>query len=225
MGKRISSIKKKVDATKQYALDQAITLLCELSNTKFDESLEAHFRLGIDPKKGDQLVRGTVSLPHGTGKTVRVAAFVSENKVDEAKKAGADIAGAEDLVADIKKSQKTDFDVALATPDMMSKLAPIAKTLGTRGLMPNPKNDTVTTDVTKTITELKKGKVAYKNDDTANLHLAVGKVSFGPEKLIENVETVLESLKRSKPSGTKGLFIKSLYLTTSMGPSVQIILI
>ena len=222
MSKRTQALAAKVDKTRSYTMSEAISVLTEIASTNFDESLEMHFRLGIDPKKGDQLVRGTVSLPNGTGKNVRVAAFVPESKVKEAKDAGADIAGAQDLIDDIKKSQKTNFDVAIATPEMMAKIGPIAKTLGTRGLMPNPKSDTVTTDPAATIAELKKGKVAFKNDDTANLHLAVGKVSFGAEKLQENVEAVMEMIKKSKPSSAKGIFIKALHLTTTMGPSVKV---
>ncbi len=221
-GKRLGALTKKVDKTKKYTVADAVALLTEISNAKFDESVELHFRLGIDPKKGDQQLRGTVSLPHGTGKEVRIAAFVPESKIAEAKAAGAVLAGDEELVGDIAKSQKTDFDVAVATPDMMPKIGKIAKILGTRGLMPNPKNDTVTPDPVKAIEELKKGKVAFKNDSTANLHLAVGKVSFGNEKLAENIESAVEAVKKAKPSGSKGTYLKAIHLTTTMGPSVAV---
>ena len=167
-------------------------------------------------------MRGTVTLPHGTGKSVRVAVFASESLQAVAKEAGADLVGGEDLIADIKKSEKTDFDVAVATPDMMAKMGPIAKILGTRGLMPNPKNDTVTNDVKRIITELKKGKVTFKNDDTANLHLAVGKVSFGKDKLAENVIALLDAVQKIKPRTAKGTYMKTIALTTTMGPSVRI---
>ena len=183
--------KLEFDKTKAYSIEEAIELAKKLSKTKFNATVEAHFRLGIDPRKGDQQVRAAVSLPHGTGKTVRVAAFVSPEKEKEVKAAGADFAGSEDLIAQIKKTEKTDFEVAVAEPAMMKNLAQIAKILGTRGLMPSPKNETVTPDPAKAVAELKKGKISFKNDDTANVHVPIGKISFKTEELVENFSTLL----------------------------------
>ncbi len=214
--------KKEFDKLTVYPLTEAITLVKKLDKAKFDASIEVHIRLGINPKKGDQQVRTAVSLPHGTGKSVKVAAFVSDDKIEEAKKAGADYAGNEDLVAEIKKTEKTDFQVAVAEPAMMKNLAKIAKILGTRGLMPSPKNDTVTPDPISAIAELKKGKISFKNDDTANIHAAIGKVSFDDKKLTENFDALLDAIKKAKPTGAKGVYIKNITLASSMGPGVKI---
>lgn len=189
---------------------------------KFDASVELHANLGIDPRKSDQQIRATITLPHGTGKTKKVAAFVSSNNEVVAKEAGADFVYGEDDIAEIKNTGKIDFDVAVATPDMMPKLAVAARVLGPRGLMPNPKTDTVGTDVKKMIDELKKGKMSFKNDDTSNIHVIVGKVSFDDAKLVENITALLDTLKKVKPAATKGTYLKSLFLTSSMGPSVKI---
>ncbi len=210
-----------VDKTKVYTLDEAIALVKETSTVKFDASVEIHARLGINPKKGDQQIRATVVLPHGTGKTTRIAAFVGANDEQAAKDAGADLVLGEEEIKDIKTTGKADFDVAVATPEMMPKLAVAARVLGPRGLMPNPKTGTVGPNVTQMITDLKKGKTAFKNDDTANIHQIVGKVSFDNQKLQENIETFLETLKKIKPNSTKGTYIKTMYLTSSMGPSVK----
>lgn len=210
------------DKAKTYTLEEAISLTKNLSKVKFDASVEVHFRLGIDPKKGDQQIRTAVSLPHGTGKQVTVAAFVNADKVDEVKKAGADIVGNEDLIAEIKKTEKTDFDVAVAEPAMMKNLAQIAKILGTRGLMPSPKNETVSPDPAKAVAELKKGKVSFKNDDTANIHVVIGKTSFEDEKLIENFKTINEAIKKAKPAKAKGTYIENISLSSSMGPGVKV---
>lgn len=209
------------DKQKVYPIDQAIELTKNLSKTKFDATVELHLRLGIDPKKGDQQIRTAVSLPHGTGKTVRVAAFVSTDKEAEVKKAGADMVGNEDLIAEIKKTEKTDFDVAVAEPAMMKNLAQIAKILGTRGLMPSPKNETVTPDPAKAVEELKKGKVSFKNDDTANIHVAIGKVSFKNKQLKENFEAIVAAIKKAKPAASKGVYIKNISISSSMGPGVK----
>ncbi len=166
------------DKMKVYSIKEGIELVKQISKEKFDASVEAHFRLGIDPRKGDQQIRTAVSLPHGTGKSIKIAAFVSDDKIEACKKAGADYAGSEDLIAEIKKTEKTDFQVAVAEPAMMRHLAQIAKILGTRGLMPSPKNETVTPNPAKACEELKKGKVSFKNDDTRNIHVSIGKVSF-----------------------------------------------
>ncbi len=210
------------DKAKFHSIEEAIKLVKELGKEKFDASVEAHFRLSIDPKKGDQQIRSTVNLPHGTGKTIKVAAFVSELKEESCKKAGADIFGGDELIAKIKKTEKTDFQVAVAEPDMMRKLGPIAKILGTRGLMPSPKNDTVTPTPEKAIEELKKGKTSFKNDDTANLHVIIGKKSFDTTKLIENFSALLEAVMKAKPSSSKGTYIKNIALSSSMGPGVKV---
>jgi large subunit ribosomal protein L1 len=219
--KKVSEIPE-LDKLKKYPLAEAIQLSKSLSKTKFDASVEAHFRLGIDPKKGDQQIRSAVSLPHGTGKNVRVAAFVSPDKEKEAKDAGADLVGSEDLIAEIKKTEKTDFEVAVAEPAMMKNLSQIAKILGTRGLMPSPKNETVTPNPAKAIQELKKGKISFKNDDTANIHVAIGKVSFDDNKLADNYTTILNTIKKLKPAKSKGVFIKNITMTTSMGPGIKV---
>ncbi len=210
------------DKNLAYGIEEALDMTKKLSKAKFDASVEVHFRLGIDPKKGDQQVRSAVSLPHGTGKTVKVAAFVSADKIKEVKDAGADYAGNDDLIAEIKKTEKTDFEVAVAQPEMMRVLAPIAKILGTRGLMPSPKNDTVTPDPAKAVKELKKGKVSFKNDDTGNIHVAIGKVSFDTDKLLGNFNTLFEAIKKAKPTSSKGLYIKNVAISSSMGPGIKI---
>ncbi len=222
LSKRLKEAKTKIDTQKVYPAEEALKLVKETSGVKFDASVEVHVRLGIDPKKGDQIVRNSVVLPHGTGKTVKIAAFVSDDKKAEAKSLGADIVGGEDLINDIKKTSKTDFDVAVTMPEMMPKLAAIAKVLGQKGLMPNPKTGTIGPDLKKMISELKKGKVSYKNDANANIHLSIGKVSFDEAKLLENFKTFMDSLKKSKPQTLKGTYIKALYLTSSMGPSIKV---
>jgi len=220
--KRLKEAKSKVDQNKLYKIEEAMALIKGVAQVKFDASVEVHAKLGIDPKKGDQIVRASVVLPHGTGKKVKVAAFVTEDKVKVAKEAGADLVGAEALIEEIKKTNKTDFDVAVTTPDMMPKLAAIAKILGQKGLMPNPKTGTIGPDLKKMITELKQGKISYKNDDTSNIHLSIGKVSFEEKKLVENFQIFFDSLKKAKPQSIKGTYIKSLYLSSSMGPSIKL---
>ena len=210
------------DKTKAYPIAEAMELAKKLSKTKFDASIEVHFRLGIDIKKGEQQVRIAVNLPHGTGKTVKVAAFVSPAKEKEAREAGADYVGSEELIAQIKKTEKTDFKVAVAEPVLMKNLGQIAKILGTRGLMPSPKNDTVTPDPAKAIRELKKGKVNLKNDDTGNVHVAIGKISFDSQKLIENFQVLLEAVRKAKPSSSKGVYLKNVTICSTMGPGIRI---
>ncbi len=212
------------DANKAYSIAEAVELTKKLSKTKFDASVEVHFRLGIDTKKGEQQVRLAVSLPNGTGKTVKVAAFVTPEKEKETREAGADYVGGDDLINEIKKTEKTDFQVAVAEPAIMKNLAAIAKILGTRGLMPSPKNETVTPNPAKAVAELKKGKVSLKNDDTGNVHVAIGKISFENNKLVENFETLLEAIKKAKPATSKGIYIKSVYLSSTMGPGLKIAL-
>ncbi len=212
------------DKSKAYPIAEAIELAKKLSKTKFDGSIEAHFRLGIDTKKGEQQVRLAVSLPHGTGKTVRVAAFVTPGKEKETRDAGADLVGGEELIAEIKKTEKTDFQVAVAEPGLMKNLAVIAKILGTRGLMPSPKNETVTPDPAKAVAELKKGKISMKNDDTGNLHVAIGKVSFDTIKLADNFNVLLDAVRKAKPATSKGVYLKSVTLNATMGPGLKIAL-
>lgn len=222
MGKRMKDLETKVDKTKVYPLAEAIALVKETSTVKFDASIEVHVRLGINPKKSDQQIRATVVMPHGTGKTKRVAAFVGPNHEKEAKDAGADLVLGEEEIATIKQTGKVDFDVAVATPDMMPKLAVAAKVLGPKGLMPNPKTDTVGTDVKGMVEALKKGKAAFKNDDGGNVHQSVGKVSFDNATLEENIAAFMDALRKAKPTGVKGAYLKGMYLTSSMGPSVKV---
>lgn len=222
MSKRMDTLNAKIDKNKVYTLEEAIKLVKETSTVKFDASVEAHVKLGIDTKKSDQQVRSTVSLPHGTGKTKKVAAFVTANDEKTAKEAGADFVYGEEDIKKIKDTGKVEFEVAIATPDMMPKLAVAAKVLGPKGLMPNPKTDTVGTDVKKMITELKKGKAAFKNDDNGIIHIAIGKVSFDEKQLIENFTELIEALKKAKPNSAKGIFISSIHLTSSMGPAVKV---
>lgn len=210
------------DKLKTYSAIEAIGILKKINHSKFDPSVEIHIRLGINPKKSDQQVRGAVSLPHGTGKSVRVAAFVSPENEADCKKAGADLVGGEDLIAKIKKTEKTDFEVAIAEPLMMRNLAVIAKILGTRGLMPSPKNDTVSLTPAKAVEELKKGKISFKNDDTSNLHAVIGKLSFEDKKLVENLQALIDNIRKVKPSSAKGSYIKGASICASMSPSVKI---
>ena len=220
LSKRIKDLKSKVEQDKVYSLEEAVKLVKETSNVKFDASVEIHTHLGIDPKKGDQIVRSSVVLPNGNGKTKRIVAFTT--KVDEAKKAGADVIGDEEYIASLKKEGKCDFDVAVATPEIMPKLGQIAKMLGQKGLMPNPKSGTIGTDLEKMVGDLKKGKESFKNDDSANVHISVGKVSFEDSKLIENIKAFIEELRKIKPSSIKGTYMKSVSLSSSMGPSVKV---
>lgn len=213
-----------IDKTKTYTPAEGLALAKQTSRVKFDASIEVHCKLGIDPKKGEQQVRGNITFPHSTGKTKRVAAFVDPNNEDKAKEYGADLVGGEQLISEIASSGKIDFDVAIAIPAMMPKLAKIAKLLGPKGLMPNPKAETVTTDLKKTIAELKKGKLAFKNDDTGNVHLAIGKASLINEQLLENFTAFMDILKRSKPASSKGIFIQSCILSSTMGPAIKIAL-
>lgn len=217
----MKDLSSKVDKNKIYSLDEALTLAKETSGVKFDASVEVHISLGIDTKKTDQQIRASVVLPHGTGKTKKIAAFVSAEKEKEAKEAGADIIYTEEDIKKIKDTGKIDFEVAITTPDMMPKLAIIAKILGPRGLMPNPKTDTVGPNLKQMIADLKGGKVTFKNDDTGNIHQIIGKVSFDSEKLKENYLAFLDALKKAKPVNSKGTFIKGISLSTSMGPGIR----
>lgn len=220
--KRFKEAKTKVGKGKTFPVDEAVGMLKSLASAKFDETVEMHFNVGIDPKKGDQQIRGTIALPHGSGKKVRVAAFVDSANERLAKEAGADLVGTEETIAEIAKTGKIDFDVAVALPVMMPKLAKAARVLGPRGLMPNPKTDTVGPHIDKMIKEQKGGKVAFKNDDTANVHVTVGKASFEAAKLADNVKAVIEALRKAKPVSSKGIYIKSATLTSSMGPAIRL---
>ena len=220
--KRFQKIAKLVDPAKAYKPADAIALAKQTAKTKFDGSIELHIRLGIDPKKGEQQVRGAVTLPSGTGKTKTIAAFVSEGKEKEAKDAGADVVGGANLIDQIKQSGATTFEVAVATPDMMPKLAGIARILGPKGLMPSPKNETITTDLKKTIKELKGGKINFKNDDTGNLHQIIGKASFTADQLLANYTVLMEAILRAKPASAKGTFLRSVSVNATMGPGVHV---
>lgn len=222
-GEKYTEGKAKISRTTFYTPADAVKLAKETATTKFDSSVELHVRVSIDPSKGEQQVRSTVVLPFSKGSTKRVIAFVNEAKIGEAKEAGADIIANEATIEEIAKTQKIDFDVAVATPDMMAKLAKVARILGPRGLMPNPKTDTVGVDVKRMISELKKGKVAFKNDDTANLHLVIGKVSQSVEELVANFEAAMDSIRKAKPATAKGTYLKSAFVTTTMGPSVKVV--
>lgn len=210
----------KIDKNKVYSVSEAVKLVKENKIAKFDESVEIHIRMDIDPKKGDQQVRGAMVLPNGTGKSKKIA-VATTTKIDEAKKAGADIVGAEDLIEKIKAG-KIEFDILVATPEMMPKLAPIAKILGPKGLMPSPKAETVTDKIAETVEMLKKGKVSFKNDNTGNLHQVIGKVSFDEKKLEENLISFVDALQKSKPVGVKGKFIIGISICSTMGPAVRV---
>lgn len=220
--KRYTELKKLVDPKKLYSPEEAIALAKETSTTKFTGTLEIHINLGIDVKKGDQQVRGTILLPHSVGKTKKVAAFVPADKEKDAKDAGADIVGGEELIAELAKSGKIDFDVAVATPDMMPKLAKVAKILGPVGLMPNPKTDTVGANVKKMVEDVKKGKIAFKNDATGNIHQAFGKSDMPEAQLLENFSVFVEAVKKTKPASAKGAFLNSVTVTSTMGPGIRI---
>jgi len=210
-----------VDRENLYSPLQAAALAQKTSATKMDSTVEVALLLGVDPRKADQMVRGTVNLPHGTGKTARVVVFAVGDKAAEAEAAGADVVGSDDLIARIQGGW-TDFDAAIATPDQMAKVGRIARILGPRGLMPNPKTGTVTADVAKAVTEIKGGKINFRVDKAANLHLVIGKVSFPTEKLVENYAAALDEVLRSKPSAAKGKYLKKVTVTTTMGPGVQV---
>ena len=221
-GKRYVESSKLVDSTKLYEAKEALEIIEKMPKTKFDETVELHVRLGVDSKHADQQVRGTVVLPNGTGKSVKVLVFAKGPKAEEAEKAGADFLGAEELIPKIEKENWFDYDVIVATPDMMGVVGRLGKVLGPKGLMPNPKSGTVTMDVAKAISEIKSGKVEYRLDKTNIIHLGFGKVSFGTDKLLENYNTVMDAIIKAKPSAAKGQYIKSVYVTTTMGPSLSI---
>jgi large subunit ribosomal protein L1 len=220
-GKRYAKASESVDPEREYLPREAIAVLKGFPDAKFDETVEIAFRLGVDPRKADQMVRGTVSLPNGSGKTVRVAAFAQGPKATEAKQAGADIVGGEELVEQVIAGN-IDFDAAVATPDMMATVGKAGRVLGPRGLMPNPKTGTVTNDIGKAVEEIKGGKVEYKTDRTGNVHMIVGKKSFSEQQLLQNYLSVVDEILRARPSAAKGKYIKTLTISTTMGPGIAI---
>jgi large subunit ribosomal protein L1 len=220
-GKNIEKARTAVE-DRSYLLAEAVPLLQNVKFAKFDETVEVTLRLGVDPKHADQMVRGTVVLPHGLGKSKRVLVVASGEKVREAEAAGADFVGGEEMVEKIQKENWLDFDAIVATPDMMRALSRLGKLLGPRGLMPNPKTGTVTTDVGKAVQELKAGKVEYRTDKTALVHVPVGKISFEPDKLVENARAVIVSVIRAKPAAAKGKYVKAIYISSTMGPGISI---
>lgn len=222
MSKRYAESVKLVEANKEYDIKEALDVIEKMPKTKFDQTVELHVKLGVDSKHADQQVRGTVVLPNGTGKTQRVLVFAKGPKAEEAEKAGADFVGAEELIPKIQNENWFDYDVVVATPDMMGVVGRLGKVLGPKGLMPNPKSGTVTMDVTKAISEIKSGKVEYRLDKNNIIHLGFGKVSFGADKLLENYEVIMNAIIKAKPAAAKGQYIKSVALTTTMGPSIFI---
>jgi large subunit ribosomal protein L1 len=220
-GKKYREARNKVERTKRYPLHEALHLLPETSYARFDEGIDVAIRLGVDPKKPDQMVRGTVVLPHGTGKEVKVLVFAQGEKEKEAREAGSDYVGGEELVEKISQGW-LDFDKAIATPDMMKVVSTVGKILGPRGLMPNPKVGTVTFEVGKAVQDIKSGKVEFKVDKAGNLHVSVGKISFGQEKLQENVLALLDSVTKAKPASSKGAYVRGLTISTTMGPGIKV---
>lgn len=221
-GKRYEDATRRFDRSRLYGLVEALDLVKSLASAKFDETVELAVRLGVDPRKADQIVRGTVSLPAGTGKTVRVAVFAAAEAAQAARAAGADVVGADDLVERIQNQGFLDFDVAIATPDLMPQVGKLGRVLGPRGLMPNPKTGTVTTDVARAVAEFKAGRVEYRTDRYGNVHVPVGKVSFETEALAENVRAVMDELNRAKPASAKGRYVRKVTLSSSMGPGVYV---
>ena len=222
MSKRYAESAKLVEANKEYDIKEALDIIEKMPKTKFDQTVELHVKLGVDSKHADQQVRGTVVLPTGTGKTLTVLVFAKGPKAEEAEKAGADYVGAEELIPKIQNENWFDYDVVVATPDMMGVVGRLGKVLGPKGLMPNPKSGTVTMDVTKAIKEIKSGKVEYRLDKTNIIHLGFGKVSFGAEKLAENYDAIMGAIIKAKPSAAKGQYIRSVSISTTMGPGLYI---
>ena len=222
VSKRYAESAKLVDSKKEYEINEALELIEKMPKTKFDETVELHVKLGVDSKHADQQVRGTVVLPNGTGKTQKVLVFAKGPKAEEAEKAGADYVGAEELIPKIQNENWFDYDVVVATPDMMGVVGRLGKVLGPKGLMPNPKSGTVTMDVTKAINEIKSGKVEYRLDKTNIIHLGFGKVSFGAKKLAENYDVIMGAIIKAKPAAAKGQYIRSVSVSTTMGPGIYI---
>ena len=221
-GKKYSESIRAADVPKYYEVNEAVKNVLSTAKANFDETIELHVRLGVDPRQADQQVRGTVILPNGTGKTVKVLVIARGDKAEAALKAGADIVGAEDIIAKIQTQNFLDFDVVITTPDMMGQLGRVAKILGPKGLMPSPKSGTVTMDVVKAINETKAGKVEYRVDKTAIIHCPIGKKSFGEEKIAENFTTLMDAIVKAKPAAAKGIYVKSVTLASTMGPGVKV---
>ena len=221
-GKKYTDSTKLIDQSKFYDSDEALALVCQTAKAKFDETIELHVRLGVDSRHADQQVRGAVVLPNGTGKTVRTLVFARGDKAEAAKAAGADFVGAEDMVAKITQENWFDFDVVIASPDMMGVIGRLGKVLGPKGLMPNPKAGTVTPDVAKAVTEAKAGKIEYRLDKTNIIHCPIGKASFGAEKLTENFDTLMGAIVKAKPAAAKGQYVKSCVIASTMGPGVKV---
>ncbi|MDE5562539.1 MAG: 50S ribosomal protein L1 [Clostridiales bacterium] len=221
-GKRYTAAAALVDSSKIYDTTEAFAKIQEIATAKFDETIEAHIKLGVDPRQADQQVRGTVVLPNGTGKSVRVLVIAKGEKADIAEKAGADIVGAEEIIAKIQNENYLDFDVIITSPDMMGQLGRVARILGPKGLMPSPKAGTITQDIAKAIAETKAGKVEYRVDKTAIVHCIIGKKSFGADKLKENFDTLMDAIIKAKPAAAKGTYLKSVYVTPAMGPGVRV---
>ena len=222
-GKKYQDSVKAFDLSKQYEAGEAVSVLLETAKAKFDETIELHVRLGVDPRQADQQVRGVLVLPHGTGKTKRVLVIAKGAKADAAQAAGADYVGAEELIAKIQNENWFDFDVMITTPDMMGMVGRIGRVLGPKGLMPNPKSGTVTMDVEKAIAEVKAGKVEYRLDKTAIIHCPIGKKSFGAEKLVENYTALMDAIVKAKPAAAKGTYLKSVTLASTMGPGIKVV--
>ena len=222
VAKRNSEIVKKIDRATQYDIADAAALVVESATAKFDETIELHVKLGVDPRHADQQVRGVCVLPHGTGKTLRVLVIAKGEKADIAAKAGADFVGAEDMIAKIQNENWFGFDVCVTTPDMMGLVGRLGKVLGPKGLMPNPKSGTVTMDIEKAINEIKSGKVEYRVDKAAIIHVPIGKKSFGAEKLIDNFNTVMEAIVKAKPAASKGVYLRSIAIASTMGPGIKV---
>ncbi len=221
-GKRYREAAKRYDRHAAYPAQEALDLVKTLAFANFDETVEAVFRLGIDPRKADQLVRGTVSLPHGTGKELRVAVFAPADRHAEATEAGADVVGGKELAAEIAEGRELDFDLAIATPDMMAEVGKLGRILGPRGLMPNPKAGTVTTDIAKAVKEFKAGRIEYRNDRYGNVHVPIGKVSFSLDQLVENLAAITSEVLRARPASAKGRYVRSLTVSSTMGPGVHV---
>lgn len=221
-GKKYLDSVKLIDSTKLYDANEAVDLVLKTAKAKFDETVDLSVRLGVDPRHADQQVRGTVILPHGTGKTVRVLVFAKGDKAKEAEAAGAEYVGAEELVSKIQNENWFDYDVVIATPDMMGVVGRLGKVLGPKGLMPNPKAGTVTFDIEKAVKDVKAGKIEYRVDKNSIIHVPIGKVSFGQEKLVENLKTIMDAIIRSKPAAAKGQYLRSVVLSSTMGPGIKV---
>ncbi len=221
-GKRYNQVASQVDSTNAYEVPEALEIIVNGAKAKFDETVEAHFRLGVDGRNADQQVRGVVVLPHGTGKSVKVLVIAKGDKAKEAQEAGADFVGAEEMVQKILTENWFGFDVCITTPDMMGVVGRIARVLGPKGLMPNPKSGTVTMDVKKAINDVKAGKVEYRLDKTNNVHVVIGKVSFGKDKLVENYETIYNAILKAKPAAAKGTYVKNASVSSTMGPGIRV---